>query len=386
MLRLLILIFFALSAHANEPLIIALDADLSAVAAEGGIAISRGAEIAIDEINERGGVLGRPLKLQRFDHRGNPARGIANVKRIAKLDNVVAVLGGVHTPVAMQELPLLHEHKLIYLDPWAAGTPIVDNGFNPNYVFRVSVRDAEAGKVLIKAAKQHQTKRVALLLEQTAWGRSNQSSLVRAADSQGIEVATIQWFNWGQKDFRDEISQIAEQAVDAIVFVGNAPEGAQAIKALSMNNETSKLPIYSHWGLAGGAFVEKVGIDTLQKIELFVLQTFSFMQAEDESINQRLLNSYRSKYVPDIAPEAIPGAVGVAHAYDLIHIFAKAISLANSTDRAKIRDALEQVQEHRGLVKHYRPPFSPEQHDALWADDYIISQYNELGYLVPLGE
>ncbi len=122
---------------------------MSAVAAEGGQAIYQGAMIAINEINREGGVLDRPLELIVRDHRGNPARGIRNIQTFSQTSDMVAVLGGVHTPVALQELELIHQHQLIYLSPWAAGTAIVDNGYEPNNVFRVSIRDAEAAKVLL---------------------------------------------------------------------------------------------------------------------------------------------------------------------------------------------------------------------------------------------
>ena len=147
-----------------DPIIIGLDADMSAGAAEGGLSIQRGAEIAIAEINEGGGVLGRPLQLKIKDHRGNPVRGANNIKSYAAMDNLVAVLGGVHTPVAMHELPLIHQHKIIYLGPWAAGTPVVKNGYQPNYVFRVSIRDEFAGAFLVQKALQKGYRKVALAL------------------------------------------------------------------------------------------------------------------------------------------------------------------------------------------------------------------------------
>ena len=127
---------WALPAEAknNVPIIVGLDADLSAGSARSGIAIQRGAEIAVAELNARGGVLGRPLQLMALDHRGNPARGADNLLQFAETENLVAVMGGLHTPVALYELKLIHQHKLIYLGPWAAGTPVVENGYNPNFV------------------------------------------------------------------------------------------------------------------------------------------------------------------------------------------------------------------------------------------------------------
>lgn len=66
----------------------------------------------------------------------------------------MAIIGGVHTPVALEQLPKIHELKIPYLGAWAAGTPIVDNGYNPNYVFRLSVRDAYAAPFFIQEAEK----------------------------------------------------------------------------------------------------------------------------------------------------------------------------------------------------------------------------------------
>jgi branched-chain amino acid transport system substrate-binding protein len=84
--------------------------------------------------------------------------------------------------------------------------------------------------------------------------------------------------------------------------------------------------------------------------------------------------------------EDIDGPVGVAHAYDLMHILARAIDLAGSTDRKAVRDALEKLREHRGLVKRYAPPFAPGRHEALSARELLIARYRADGVLVPTAD
>jgi branched-chain amino acid transport system substrate-binding protein len=384
MVRTLFLLLFSTLIFAQPPLYIGLDADMSAVAKEGGIAIQRGAIIAIKQINKAGGVLNRPLELITKDHRGNPARGIANIKAFSKMPDLVAVLGGVHTPVALKELPIIHEHKIIYLDPWAAGTPVVENGYTPNYVFRISVRDEQAGKVLIKHAKKLGVKKVGLLLESTGWGRSNEKSMTSTATENGIGIAAIEWFNWGQKDMIKEISSLTSQGAEAIMLVANAPEGAVAVKSLLKLEHAKDLPIISHWGIAGGTFVERVGLDDLSKLNLFVLQTYSFTKPTNPDLNTQIIKTYQKMFDPSVTANSIPSAVGTAHAYDLIHILAKAIKQANSIISSKVRSELENLSLHKGLVKTYNPPFTKEKHDALWADDYIISRFDSQGNLAPL--
>ena len=185
-------------------------------------------------------------------------------------------MGGVHTPVALQEIPLLHEHKLIYLDPWAAGTPIVDNGHQPNFVFRVSVRDSEAGKVIFNAAKKDGIEKVALLLGKNGWGRSNEKSMTLAAEEYGLEIVSKQWVNWKQTDLKREFDAITESGAQAVMMVLNAPEGAVAIEHILSTDATKDIKVYSHWGVAGGEFVSLVGLKVLSQIKLQILQTYSF--------------------------------------------------------------------------------------------------------------
>ncbi|MCG8669365.1 MAG: ABC transporter substrate-binding protein [Pseudomonadales bacterium] len=371
---------------AKQPIIIGLDADLSAVAKQGGLAIQRGALIAIEEINDKGGVLGRPLKLISKDHRGNPSRGLVNIENFATQENLVAVIGGVHTPVALNELPAIHKHKIIYLGPWAAGTPVVENGYQPNYVFRVSIRDNQAGKVLIGEAKRQGHKSVALLLERTGWGTSNEKSMKAAAEELGINISTIQWFNWREKDLSLQISNIINSPAEAIMLVANAPEGAVAALNLVNIDKEKRLPIISHWGISGGAFVSAVGLENLQQLDISVIQTFSFLTAYNKQKSNQVLAQYREQFEDNINAESIVAPVGVAHAYDLVYLLLQAIEQAGTIERTKVRDELERLPSYKGLVKEYTPAFSPQQHDALLAPDYRIMKYNEAGYLVPRPE
>lgn len=371
-------------AVAEETIVIGLDADMSAVAAEGGLAIKRGALIAIDEINGSGGVLGRKLALKVRDHRGNPARGLANIEYFAKQANVVAVLGGVHTPVALHELQAIHDNQLVYLGPWAAGTSIVENGYEPNYVFRLSVRDEHAGRVLIGHAKKRGFKKVGLLLELTGWGRSNEKSMQAAAKAMGLEVSGTEWFSWRETDMTNQIKRLIASGVEAIVLVANAPEGAAVVKNMAAFDETQRLPILSHWGIASGSFVNKAGLDSIHAVDINVLQTYSFLAPSDAEKMQKLLERYRQRFDATVDPKTIPAAVGVVHAYDLVHMLATAIVQAGTVDREQVRDAMENISIYEGVFKTFSPPFTKDRHDALDIDDYIITQYTEEGYLVPV--
>lgn len=358
---------------------IGIDADLSAVAVEGGVAITRGVELAVAKINQEGGLLGKQVKVIQKDHRGNPARGVHNIRQLADTEGMLAVIGGVHTPVALASLPVIHEKDLLYLGPWAAGTQVVDNGYSPNNVFRVSVRDAEASKVMVAHATERGFKRIALVLERTAWGRSNETSISQAAAAAGIAVDSVYWINWQQPEFGGA-SALLESDADAIMLVTNAPEGSVVIRSLHQTKQTQK-PVISHWGIAGGSFVENVGLQVLADMDISVLQTFSFLRQRHPEA-QALLTRYRQAY-GDIAPQDIPAVTGLAHAYDLTLMLAAAVRQAGSTDTPALRAALEQLSQFRGAVKRYASPFTASRHDALWAEDYFMASYSSQGRLLP---
>jgi branched-chain amino acid transport system substrate-binding protein len=370
--------------HAGkQPIIIGLDAAMTGGDGQGGVAIHRGARVAIAEINAGGGVLGRPLKIVVRNHRANPARGIDNIDELAGMKDLVAVIGGVHTPVAMAELKSIHRHKLIYLGPWAAGTPVVANGYKPNFVFRVSVRDEHAGGFLIGAARNQGYKRPGLLLWRTGWGRSNEKAMNAALAKIGMTSAGIEWFNSGEKDMSKQIATLKAKGADVIILVANATDGLVAIRDVAKVPTLDRLPVISHWGITGGNFFERGSADITQ-VKLTFLQTFSFFAPPFPDRAKRVYAGYCKLFGPCKSVADVRSPVGVAHAYDLLDMLSRAIEETKSTDRVKIRAALESLPSHRGLMRNYSPPFTVDRHDALDARDFRLSRFSAAGTIVPV--
>ncbi|MBF0197116.1 MAG: DctP family TRAP transporter solute-binding subunit [Planctomycetes bacterium] len=365
---------------AKDNLYIGLDADLTLGSAPSGIAIKRGIEMAIEEINSKGGVHAKRLKLIALDNGGVSARGINNLHYLSKLENCIAVCGGLHSPVTLSELPIIHEKNLIYLCPWAAATHIVSNDYEPNNVFRLSVRDEYAGPFLVKHALSKGQK-VALLLENTGWGRSNLRSIKHAMQSYNVQPVGVEWFNWGEKDFRTRIKNCINQGADVLITVCNAPEGAMIVRDLSRMED--KVPVVSHWGITGGYFWKEVK-EELREVDLSFLQTFSFMKARRQKVID-FIETYGQKYTCSNAGD-IFAPVGTAHAYDLIHILALALEQIEDLSADNIRHALENMSSYDGLIKKYEQPFSRHDHEALSMDDFIMAKYNLMGEIIPVSE
>jgi len=377
---------FCMHAQAAQPPVhIGLDAEFGLDNSTSAQAVELGLRTAIGEINRAGGVLGgRPLALVTKDHRSLPARGIRNIEEFERMPELVAVFGGRFSPVIIEELPTLKASKTLFMAAWSSADMIIDNGMRPNYVYRLSLRDSLAMPKLLDTARKRGLRRVGLLLTNTSWGRSNLAAAEKfSAANKDVRIVQTAWYNWRDQTLVARYQALRNAGAQAIVLVANDDEAAVLVREVAALPKAERMPILSHWGVTGGEFTRQAG-PALQQVDFSVIQTFSFFQAD------KLRLAHFMRNLAAVSPlrriEDIDGPVGVAHAYDLMHILAKAIDLAGSTDRKAVRDALENVREHRGLIKTYAPPFSPKRHEALGERELLMARYRADGVLVPSGD
>lgn len=359
------------SSLAADPIKIGLVTALSGQSAKAGEAITRGLTIAIDELNAKGGVLGgRKFELLRRDDEANPAKGQVAARELIFKEKVAVLFGGLDTPVALAIVPIINEHKIPFMDPWAAGTPITRNGANPNFAFRVSAVDEIVDKAMLQyAQKKHGAKKPGIIVVNNPWGESNQKGLLAALQAANVAPAGVEKFEPNDVDVTPQLSRLRSAGTDVLLLVGNVGPSAQVVK--SLDRMAWKVPIVSHWGPAGGRFTELAGPNA--KDVVFV-QTYSFF-GKQTPVGERVLAAMKKKYSDVKGPGDVTPAVGVANAYDAMHLVALAIQKAGSTDGDAIRQGFYKIDRHDGLIKTYRKPFSPGNHDALDENDYVWTRF-----------
>jgi branched-chain amino acid transport system substrate-binding protein len=368
-------------AAGSKPVLLGIDGEFGLRDSTSAQAIELGVRIAVDQINAAGGVLGgRPLEVVIKDHRSIPARGIRNIEEFVAMNDLVAVFGGRFSPVVIEQLPLLKQSRLPFLAVWSAADVIVDNGTRPNYAFRLSLRDSLAMPFMLAEAKKRGLTEVGLLLTNTAWGRSNRAAVEKyAASHKSPRVVGTTWYNWQETSLVDKYLKLHEAGAKAVLLVANDDEAATLIKEVAALPAHLRLPVLSHWGVTGGRLFEQAG-PALNEVDFSVVQTFSFFNARKAPLDRFMATAakFGIRRIDDIE-----SPVGAAHAYDMAHILAKAIQIAGATERPAIRDALEQVPLHDGLVKRYAPPFTPTRHEALGPTELLMARYRADGVIVP---
>jgi len=370
----------ALPAAAQEPVKIGLVTALSGQSARAGEALTRGLQVAIDEINAKGGVLkGRKLELLRRDDESIPAKGVIAARELYFKEKVAVLFGGLDSPVALAIVPIANENKLPFMDPWAAGTPITQNGAKDNYVFRVSAVDEIVDKAMLQySQKTFNAKNCGMILVNNPWGESNEKGLRAALAEKGAKAAGIEKFEANDVDVVPQLSRLKAAGADCLFLVGNVGPSSQVVKSLDRMGWMP--PIVSHWGPAGGRFTELAGPSAKN---VHFVQTYSFF-GNQSAVGAKVLKALMSKY-PDIkGPGDVTPAVGVANAYDAMMLTAMAINQAGSTGGKAIRDGYYKIDRYDGLIKSYTKPFTPQQHDALNEHDYVWAQFID-NQIVPVG-
>jgi branched-chain amino acid transport system substrate-binding protein len=382
MIRLLVALSFLLAAPAwaQEPIKIGLVTALSGQSARAGEAITRGLQVAIDEINAKGGLLnGRKLELLRRDDESIPAKGVIAARELYFKEKVAVLIGGLDSPVALAIVPIANENKLPFMDPWAAGTPITKNGAKDNYVFRVSAVDELVDKAMLQyAQKTYNARKPGMILVNNPWGESNEKGLTAALAEKKMKAAGIEKFEGNDVDVVPQLSRLKSAGTDVLFLVGNVGPSSQVVKSLDRMGWMP--PIVSHWGPAGGRFTELAGPSAKN---VHFVQTYSFF-GKQSPVGQKVLKALIAKY-PDVkGPGDITPAVGVANAYDAMMLSALAIQNAGSTDGRKVRDGYYKIGKYEGLIKNYDKPFTPQNHDALNENDYVWAQFID-NQILPVG-
>jgi branched-chain amino acid transport system substrate-binding protein len=360
----------AAPAFADDTIKFGLVAAMSGQSAKSGEAIVRGLSLAIDEINASGGLLGRKVELLVRDDESNPAKGVIAARELVQREKVAAFFGGLDTPVSVAIVPFANQSKVPFIGVWAAGTAITRNGAAENYVFRVSAVDALVDVALVDyAAKKYGAKKPGMILINNPWGESNEKGLKAALETKSMPFAGVEKFETGDIDVVPQLTRLKDAGADTLFLVANVAPSAQVVK--SLDRMGWNVPVVSHWGPSGGRFTELAG-PSAEKVHF--IQTFSF-SGNTSPKAASVLDALKKKY-PEIKSAAdVTPAVGIANAYDAMHLTALAITGAGSTDGPAIRQGFYKVGRYDGLIKAYDKPFTPENHDALSPSDYIFTYF-----------
>lgn len=361
---------FTGKASAADPVKIGLSAAFSGPNAAAGQAMQRGADLALAEINAKGGVLGRQLTLVIRDNEHKLDRGVAQTRELIEREGCSAILGSQGSFIGLAVIDTIHELKVPWFALAVGGVGIIENKREPNYMFRVATNDRDVAKFLVSyGLKKAGAKKFAILNEDTGWGVPAIADLQAALKSHNLEPASVDKLKVGDSDFTPQMLRAKNAGADTILTFANTIEVANALKA--GNKMGYKPKVISAWALANATFPS---LATGLSEGVMVMQTFTFVENKRQQA-VTLFNNLTAKYKDIKDPMEVPFPSFLGNAYDATHMIALAVKKAQSTEGPKLQAALENLGDYDGLVKKYSNPFSATRHEALSPDDYLMTAW-----------
>lgn len=306
---------------------------LSGGAAQYGIAIRNGFQVAVDEINAKGGVNGDKIQLVIEDEQGKKEEAINVFKKLIFQDKVLMIFGPTLSNSMFAGGPVANAAKIVAFGTSNTASGITDIG---PYIFRNSVMEADVLPVTVATAVKHYgIKKVAVIYgNDDAFTKSGYDVFKKVIADQNIPVTTTETYVKGDVDFKAQLTKIKGGEPDAIICSCLAEEAANIM--LQSRSLGIKAPFIGGNGFNSPKLFE---ISKLAGEGTFVGSPWS--NVNPAPVNVNFVNAYKQKYSADPNQFA-------AQAYDALHIAAaalKSIKLSGNleADRQALRDALPKV-------------------------------------------
>ena len=295
-----------------------------------GVTTTNGAELAVKEINENGGVLGKKIEYVMLDTKGDSTEAVMAYNKLVD-EKVAGIIGEVTSKPTLAVAEVAVQDNMPLITPTGTQMDITEVG--PN-IFRVCFTNPYQGKVLAITSKERLgANTVAVMLNNSSdYSDGIAKAFIEESEKLGMKVMGVEGYADGDKDFRPQLTKLAAMNPDAILI----PEYYE--QAALIATQAREVGVKS-------IFVGSDGWDGIAKtldqsayaaIENSYFTNHFSMEDQSEKI-QDFLKDYREAYKED--PSAF-SALG----YDAVYMMKSAIEKAGSTDKQKIVDALKRIE------------------------------------------
>jgi branched-chain amino acid transport system substrate-binding protein len=230
----------------KEPIKIGFIGPLSGDAASYGIPIKNAIALAVEEINNAGGINGRKIEIIYEDGKCNGKDAVNAAQKLINIDKVNIILGGMCSGELLAIAPITEPAKVLLLSPSASSPDITHAG---DFIFRNNPSDADGGKALAKLVREKYTK-AAIISENTDYAQALARVFVEHFRSLGGEVVAQENFDPGVKDFRTILTKIKASNPEALV-INPQTEIAGGLIVKQAREIGITIPLYGTVALAG---------------------------------------------------------------------------------------------------------------------------------------
>ncbi|MCY2950936.1 MAG: ABC transporter substrate-binding protein [Planctomycetota bacterium] len=295
-------------------------ASMTGATATFGQSSHEGLMLAVEQVNEKGGVLGKKVKVISEDNRSDANEAVTAVQKLISRDRVVAVIGEVASKRSLAGGGVCQQYKIPMLSPASTNPTVTQVG---DYIFRICFTDDFQGGVCAKFAEKRGWKKVAIFTDVA----NDYSKGLTAGFKDGYQgtIVADESFREGDNDFKAQLTKIKATGPDAVFLPGYYTDVVKVVKQarqLELN-----VPFFGGDGwdspttLAAGAVMDGC------------FYTDHYSPDDPRPAVREFIAAYQKKYARTPDAMAILG-------YDAGMVMMDAIKRAGKSEPAAIRDAL----------------------------------------------
>jgi branched-chain amino acid transport system substrate-binding protein len=287
----------------------------------------RSFDMALEEINAKGGIKGEPLELIVEDDTGRPDVGRSVVEKLITKDKVVMVGGGYSSSVTYAVAGVCQQNKMPFLVNTGAADNITSSGWD--YIFRLNPPVSEyAGAIESMLTEVVKPKTVAILHENTLFGTSGAKSFEETCKKLGYKVLLKEGYEAGGIDFKPILVRVRQLNPDILYMVSYVMDASLLMKQAKELKLTPKMFIGGAAGFTLPEFAKNAGIASEKVVSATLWhQILPYPEA------MPYFNKYVEKYKQDTEYHG-------AEAYAAAYVIADVLKRAKSYSSAHIKEAL----------------------------------------------
>ncbi len=331
---------FGFAAQAADPIKIGSVLSATGPAAFLGDPEVKTLEMYVESINKAGGLLGRPLQLVHYDDGSDANKANSFAKRLIYDDQVDVIIGGTTTGSTMSMDPLAEKAGVPFIS--LAGAVVIIDPVK-KWMFKTPHTDRMAAEKVFEDMKKRGFTKIALLSETSGFGQSGKKESELVAPNYGIQIVSNETYGPKDTDMSPQLTKIKNTPDVQAVLIFGLGQGP-ALVTRNYKQLGVKLPLYHAHGVCSNEFI-KLARDAAEGVRLPCAALVVSDKLPDSDPQKPVVTAYAKAFQERWKSEV---STFGGHAYDGLMIYADAVKRAGSTDKAKVRDAIEQTKGYVG--------------------------------------
>ena len=326
-------------AGAQEPIRIGAFLSVTGPAAFLGDPEQKTLELYVESLNAAGGVLGRKLQLVAYDDGGDAEKARTFAKRLIEQDKVDVIVGGSTTGATMAAVPLVEQAGVPFIS--LAGAVVIVEPVK-KWVFKTPHTDRMACEKIFVDLQSRKLNKVALISGSGGFDKSMRGECMKVAGKYGVEFVADETYGAADTDMTAQLTKIKGSGAQAVLNAGFGQ--GPAIVTRNYRQVGLTLPLYQSHGVASKEYIKLSGPAAegvrLPGAALLVADLLPEGDAQ-KPVAAGYAKTFGDKFKTEVSTFG-------GHAYDGLMLAVNAMKVAGSTDKAKVRDALEATQGYVG--------------------------------------